>query len=1002
MNSRSANSRGSASPVPPPPPIEVFVVLPDGSCIPATPGTLKVVLRQARSEATKQARLKADEKAAELQRNLEDRAAARRLLQELAEIDRDRRRIAATLRGRVKADQPARQTSDVVKRAASPPSRMPIPMTRVPSSWVVDDLGMRGVHYNHSYIGRKSPGFYRGAARDRWLYEARDEAVLRDQHDEPIIISNLGDNLDEIGVGWQAIEDATTRKNGKIQIRIIAAFDADASDAENIAALGHFCKTVLGPLGLPYSAVIHRAPDGGDARNAHAHILTNFRPTARVEPYCWSFADHVRGELDGRDGVQMLRHLWAHSMSQAAEKVQRNMRYTGLGYGARGLDFEAGEHLNEARSAMVRRGKTVWGYERNRIKNARNALRRSIRDADKKIAALTQLRDAAIAAMQARDEAIAPRKLVRAQAPRKHVPLIPATAFKARQSPLFAVAQRAPTLATLSTTAAVPTAPRPMIIGAQEGLGQPPTRLVAQLPGASPARIAVPRQVRQPSSMTTASRARDMLRLNAAATYQPVVAAPLLAARAGDALRPTPLIAARMIVAADQRLGSQHTHDRGISAASKGAQPVRLLSPLPGAAPARISSSRRIGPAKVLKPSAPAEARITPLASPIGADGHDVTVTRTRSLLAALANWREADRGVVSSAMATPKKKIEDVVARQAGAPHGPVTATPTAIPPTVRANRRRRTFAKGADTGRRNAIETIPDREWLEDHPRTVFDDRAVRALEHDERLIDRLRKADIYVGDFRDGSLGLDPRVTNALKVDDAWLSQRHVQRALHAIRHEQQQLVAALSAEAQARPLAFSKTGTRFWPGDLAPQLKLRLDRWAKDECFGSDVFAIELAVRHAQRDNEAAENRRQVPAQASVNVEPAMTVGRRKSHQRNDRSGLDGVRILAFAKKTGKPTAPLLMLIRYAGEYPNRINVARRTGLEPTDDVPEAVRTLLKGWQDDPRVRQLVVATVSLSRAASRPVWPPELSAEMRAIVTTVPAPSWSLQELHLSR
>lgn len=995
MNLPAANSGGSAGPVPPPPPIEVFVVLPDGSCIPATSGMLKIVLRQVRSEATKQARLKADEKAAEFQRNLEDRAAARRLLQELAEIDRDRRQIAATLRGRVKADQPARQTSDVVKRAASPPSRMPIPMTRVPSSWVVDDLGMRGVHYNQSYIGRKSPGFHRGAARDRWLYEARDEAVLRDQHDEPIIIANLGDNLDEIGVGWQAIEDATMRKNGKIQIRIIVAFDADASDAENIAALGHFCKTVLEPLGLPYSAVIHRPPDGGDARNAHAHILTNFRPTARVEPYCWSFANHVRGELDGRDGVQMLRHLWAHSMSEAAEKSQRNMRYTGLGYGARGLDLEAGEHLNEAKSAMVRRGKTVWAYERNRIKSARNALRQSIRDADKKIAALTQLRDGAIAEMRARDaDVIAPRKLVRANVSRPAMPLVLPAASDVRQSPLITVAYRKRPIVRLSVAAAVPAARYPAFRAKRERPSQPLTRLVAQRPALPAAPLVVANEVRRPSGIKTTSRGMDISRLSASATGR-AVSAPLHHAQpAGDESRPTPLIAGRNVV---------HAHTRGMSSNDTAARPVRLSSPLPGPAPASIYSPQGSDPAKILEPSAPTEARRATLASRIEASDHDATAMRTRNLLAALANWREADRGVavIAPDAAAPKKKIQEIETRQTDAPNGSGAATPAAVPPTVRARRKRPIFAKGADTGRRNAIDAIPDREWLEDHPRTEFDDRAVRAIERDERLIDRLRKADIYVGDFGAGRLELDPRVINTLKVDDDWLSQRHVQRALSAIRSEQQQVVAALSAETQARPLAFSKTGTRFWPNDLAPQLKQRLDRWAQDECFGSDVFAIELAVRQAHRDNDAAENRRQAPTQPSVDVEPI--AGRRASRQRHDDgSGLDGVRILAFAKGTGKPTRPLLMLIRYAGEYPNRIDVARRSALEATDDVPETIRTLLKGWQNDTRVRQLVVATVSLSRAASRPVWPPELSAEMRAIVTNAPAPSWSQQELHLSR
>ncbi|MFX6011294.1 hypothetical protein ABTE87_21625, partial [Acinetobacter baumannii] len=78
-----------------------------------------------------------------------------------------------------------------------------------------------------SYLGRKSADFYRGAARDNWEYDVRDEAVVLGPDGEPIIISNMGDDWVEIGVGWQAMEDASTRKNAKIQIRAIAPFDAD-------------------------------------------------------------------------------------------------------------------------------------------------------------------------------------------------------------------------------------------------------------------------------------------------------------------------------------------------------------------------------------------------------------------------------------------------------------------------------------------------------------------------------------------------------------------------------------------------------------------------------------------------------------------------------------------------------------------------------------------------------------------------------------------------------
>ncbi|MFX7922598.1 hypothetical protein ABTK16_19830, partial [Acinetobacter baumannii] len=79
---------------------------------------------------------------------------------------------------------------------------------------------------------------------------------------------------------------------------------------------------------MPYSAVIHRPSADGDQRNFHPQLSFSLRPMRRVAPYTYESADEVRGELDGKDGVQMLRHLWAHSMTAAAERAGSNRAYT--------------------------------------------------------------------------------------------------------------------------------------------------------------------------------------------------------------------------------------------------------------------------------------------------------------------------------------------------------------------------------------------------------------------------------------------------------------------------------------------------------------------------------------------------------------------------------------------------------------------------------------------------------------------------------------------------
>ena len=445
-------------------------------------------MRQARSEARKAARIRRQEKAAQLQSSLEDRAAARRLLKELAEADRS---IAKWHRFQVRSmpEKPAKATSPVVKRnmgaSSSTPHERGATRPQAASSWVVDSAGFRGVIWQQTYLGRKSQGFYRGAARDNWEYECRDEAVVRDAAGEPIIISNMGEDWVEIGTAWQCLEDASARKNAKIQIRVIAPFDADMSQEEMIAALRHFCSTVLEPLGLPYSAVIHEPSEEGDQRNFHPHISLSLRPMRRIEPYTWEIADEVRGELDGRDGVQMLRHLWAHSMTEAAQGSGRNMQYTGLGYGARGIDFEAGEHLGEARNAMVRRGQHVAVHERNRIKAERNRLRARMRDLDRKIAALTAIRDNVLKDRAGRIRAPSVGKIVSVDArdqQRRVLTLAPSVDSRAQ----LAMSLVAPPSEHRVTSAERPVVETPLAGGRHESA--PASKLVASAPSSLPVR----------------------------------------------------------------------------------------------------------------------------------------------------------------------------------------------------------------------------------------------------------------------------------------------------------------------------------------------------------------------------------------------------------------------------------------------------------------------------------------------------------------------------------
>jgi hypothetical protein len=997
MNSRAANSGGSAGPVPPPPPIEFFLVLPDGSCTPATSKTCKIVMKQARSEARKQAKIKRHEKAIELQMALEDRAAARRLLQELAEIERDRIRYAARFKVRVRPEKPGTLTSPVTKRLTLTPMKAPrTPSQRPASSWVIDDFGMRGIIWQQSYLGRKSPNFYRGAARDSWEYDVRDEAVLLDAAGEPIIISSMGDDWVEIGAAWQAMEDASTRKNAKIQIRAIAPFDSDMGQDEMVAALKHFCETILEPLGLPYSAVIHAPPVHGDERNFHPHLAFSLRPMRRVEAYCWDVADEVRGEFDGKDGVQMLRHLWAHSMSEAAEQARRNMRYTGLGYGARGLDLEAGTHLGEGRSAIVARGGHVWSHERNRIRNARNAARRAIRDADHKIAALTKVRDTALARMAAeRGDASPGRKRVVAERPQ--VPVV-------RRVANVSVG---PVLRYVPSVDAAPV----RRIGVPEPSVAP--RSVAMSTIAS---AAIPRQAsravdRQPASSRVSA-------------FEPLIGSVGLIASRPANIAPTALTASiRPPVELSPRRSATYKLDDPSN---------RNVSRLSSAAPAVLSAWQGVGrgpglarapsasvaarPAKRLQLAIRSEQRPDPILAQVEAMLLAIRqlIERQRQRARATSvrkDWQETNTEQhVAQAPMPAVAYPEPLAAPTPLSSAQPDMAGSVAQPPAVQAAR----WRAGRIAVQKNPsapAPVLPSRKWFERNPGQTWSEQAANAEALDRRRLAHIERIDPYVVDLRDGSFDIAPAAMAATGVTSDWVQQFDVQQGLAMIRSRQQTLVSALAAEAERRPLAFVRHGARFWPRDLALAQLARLDRWSQDEGFQNDVHEIAQAVRTAHDRSDKERRAREVARPAASRVAPTKPFkpiadgfgGMRDTPPPVFRFEDVGVRAAAFDKATGHPSKSLLMLLRYCGEHPHNIAFAadgRLTG----ENVPKLIDPLIRMWRHDDRIQALVVETVSASRKAGRAVWPPQHAAAIRALLPAA-EPRWtppSDRDLSLSR
>lgn len=184
----------------------------------------------------------------------------------------------------------------------------------------------------------------------------------------------------------------------------------------------------------------------------------------------------------------MLRHLWAWSMTEAAEASARRMTYTGLSYAARGLPLEGGEHLGEDRAAMVARGERVWAHEGNRIKAACNAQRLMLRDIDRKMAALTRLRDTLMAEQDMPGTFVRQKLVAAVPEPGQPVPL--REAGDSAERPVDLVSAASPRSADLvrpqplvaADAAPMTPSPAPQSLVAAGGSGRTPETLQPALP----------------------------------------------------------------------------------------------------------------------------------------------------------------------------------------------------------------------------------------------------------------------------------------------------------------------------------------------------------------------------------------------------------------------------------------------------------------------------------------------------------------------------------------
>jgi len=237
-----------------------------------------------------------------------------------------------------------------------------------------DRLGREGIMLRIRYVraGGKHAG--QGCLRRHWYYIAREAAVTLDSKGELIVLSNLGDTIEEVaeGLALQELVLRAMRKNAKLGFRMVGAFPYGMPVDARRDALQRIGERVFGARGLPWSGAAHDADPAAKVDNPHFHLDYGLLPMARQADGSYIVSNDLRTDLDGEEGLRFIRHMVAQVMTEVAQEHGLERTFTALSYRDRGMDREGGEHVGQAGTAAHRRGEHVASIARNEAKGRRD------------------------------------------------------------------------------------------------------------------------------------------------------------------------------------------------------------------------------------------------------------------------------------------------------------------------------------------------------------------------------------------------------------------------------------------------------------------------------------------------------------------------------------------------------------------------------------------------------------------------------------------------------
>ncbi|QDH35118.1 MobA/MobL family protein [Porphyrobacter sp. YT40] len=280
------------------------------------------------------------------------------------EADIARSRFFRMMRTKVRLNKPIRHNSQKPKRRRKSvqPSRVRLPLPKYDQP-IRDKLGRRGVYFRVRYFGAKTtrPGVAMRFAT--YIFEGAE----LDSAGQPMWATNVGKTIEETVAGLDHLEvvNRSAQKNAKVIYAAELAMDHRWTPEQMLQVGERWAEERFGQFGLPYVIALHPPPPEGDERNWHLHAIWSWRPLQRTGDHEWCVGEGLRNELDGADGMRLLRERFAMISTAMSQEAGHCDVFTALSYAARGLPVEGQEHLGEVWTRRARAGELVPENEEN-------------------------------------------------------------------------------------------------------------------------------------------------------------------------------------------------------------------------------------------------------------------------------------------------------------------------------------------------------------------------------------------------------------------------------------------------------------------------------------------------------------------------------------------------------------------------------------------------------------------------------------------------------------